>query len=1025
MYSTRVLLCLCFAAFGAVALPAQEVYGSVRGTLLRATGTPIAGASVVLVGTAFSAVSDSQGSFQMSNVPAGQYAIRASSADSVAEWALRVIPGSVTATVLTIGSEESSADGAPLPPAVVRDREAGRFAIPGALLEALPIDEPRQALTLLPGVVLRGDDIGVGSGSSISLRGDVTGEAQVYVDGAPARDETTGMQGIAIATNAIEALGLTSGVGPIQAADARGGVFDYVTRSGGPRFQAELRAGTDGLFGSRSSVGYNRFEASLGGPVPGVSRLTWFASAALLGQSSPYLGLGAASQPSFELGGPDTTIQWTDVNGQAASATLPQFIQVSGTCDPQQNHGVDCRGLERPFAWITQRAGQAKVRYSYGAGSSVSVAGLSSDRERRFDPGAAIGDPALYSGTRAWSRLAVLNWAQRLPPVGAGSLVLKVNLSLGEDGRLSGPLDPASEVPTRDPALGIEFRTLRFTGMDSIPFPLTDRLIRNIRADGGLRVPFLNRTDLRNVQSYRLNPYGLLAGWPTQGVDARLSMVWERRLSARAEVGWQRKAHTLTVGVETNSAKASLYDAALLTEIGLDAFLIHPRRVGVFVADRVSLGTATVEVGGRYDHVSLGGRFPTVPGRIFTNPAWNPGAGTDDSAYANSVERVFTSPQSRDLVSPRLRLTLGLPGRTSVQIAFGQDVELRDWSHLFAYSNADLSFSTALGPVFGQDPGVVKSTTMEASATRNFGPRLALDVTLYHRDPAIPYGFQLAGFDDPANPGRTLNVFVPARIHGSVTGVDSRVEWTGGPAVRGAVSYTYERVSSPDLGHPLTQAVTAVAEAAVPANWRVGTVVGAALRGSHVAAVARLTSGLPYTQQNGSSLGSVIGDYSIDPGIAPIGPVNTARLPWLKSLDLRIARSIPAGRGRATIYADVRNLLASTNTLGGYRATGGTTNDLYRETILSPEFSNLQNEANANGALLSGGDVDLRACAAWSAPINCVALQRVEQRFGNGDGVYTLAEQTRALNAYYDAFFGPWRFLGPGRTLRIGIQWAF
>jgi len=34
-------------------------------------------------------------------------------------------------------------------------------------------------------------------------------------------------------------------------------------------------------------------------------------------------------------------------------------------------------------------------------------------------------------------------------------------------------------------------------------------------------------------------------------------------------------------------------------------------------------------------------------------------------------------------------------------------------------------------------------------------------------------------------------------------------------------------------------------------------------------------------------------------------------------------------------------------------------------------------------------------------------LRRTEARFGNADGTYTLDEQTRALNAYYDAFNGP------------------
>jgi len=46
----------------------------------------------------------------------------------------------------------------------------------------------------------------------------------------------------------------------------------------------------------------------------------------------------------------------------------------------------------------------------------------------------------------------------------------------------------------------------------------------------------------------------------------------------------------------------------------------------------------------------------------------------------------------------------------------------------------------------------------------------------------------------------------------------------------------------------------------------------------------------------------------------------------------------------------------------------------------------------------------------------------VERRFGDGNGLYTLTEQQRALNAFYDAFFGAWRFYGPGRTLRFGVE---
>ena len=72
------------------------------------------------------------------------------------------------------------------------------------------------------------------------------------------------------------------------------------------------------------------------------------------------------------------------------------------------------------------------------------------------------------------------------------------------------------------------------------------------------------------------------------------------------------------------------------------------------------------------------------------------------------------------------------------------------------------------------------------------------------------------------------------------------------------------------------------------------------------------------------------------------------------------------------------------------------------------------------------GTIDLpQACSAWRTAANCVALQRVENRFGDGDGHYTPAEQRRALDAYYESVYGTWRFHGPARTARLGLELRF
>jgi hypothetical protein len=896
----------------------------------------------------------------------------------------------------------------------------------GADLERLPIDDPRQAFVLAPGVVLRGTDIGIGSAEDLSIRGGVPGEAGVYIDGAPVRFETLGSQQIALGVNAIAEMSVTTGVPDILAADVGGGVVSIATRSGGTRLAGSLRADTDQPLGNGSSVGFNRFEGALGGPMPGVRRLSWYLSGAMFGQSSRYRGLGAADQPSFVLGGIDTTVQWVDGGGQTQSVTVPQFVQSSGTCSAGSNYGFDCRGLRRPFDWSTLRMGHLKLDYSYGVGSSVALTGLASDRQQRFYPGQDIGDPGIYQGARAASRLVVLNWRHALPAFRGGTLGLAANLSLGTDRVLAGPLDPASEVTTRDPALGIEFSALHFTGQDSLPFPLTDRIIRNIRSNAGLRSPFLDRTDLRIRQDYRLNPYGLLSGWPTGGLDGLLTMALERRLNGRLALDWRRGSHHLSLGTDLARTSASFYESGLLSEFMLDAFVVHPHRLGLFAGDRFELSHVVIDAGVRFDHFAPGGEFSNTPGRIFTDPGWSFLTGTSDTAYANSLARVFTPTRTQNIWSPRVRLVYAVAPSINARFAFGRLVQVPPLDAFFLRSNSDASF-TSLSEPFGRDVRFSVSTLWELGVRYVPARNVAIDVGGYSLDHQPPYRFLIQQFADPANSGGSLNVNTLSNANlGSATGLDARVDWSplAGLTATFAYSLLHETRKSTSTVIFLFDAET------------MHSVVGAAtvrpsgaLSGFDASLLVRATSGLPYIRLKNAGLGETFpGDVS-----GPVAQSGDSKLPWSKTVDLRITRSVRTGPLDASLFADVRNLLDQTNIRGAFRETGATSNPLYQETLLSSEFANLRIEAEVNGRLLGDGSIDLRpSCSGWTngaagaaGLVNCVALQRVEQRFGNGDGLYTLTEQTSAFNAYYDSFFGPWRFHGPGRTARIGIQLHF
>jgi hypothetical protein len=69
-------------------------------------------------------------------------------------------------------------------------------------------------------------------------------------------------------------------------------------------------------------------------------------------------------------------------------------------------------------------------------------------------------------------------------------------------------------------------------------------------------------------------------------------------------------------------------------------------------------------------------------------------------------------------------------------------------------------------------------------------------------------------------------------------------------------------------------------------------------------------------------------------------------------------------------------------------------------------------------------------CGSWIAATgdpaapNCVALVRAEQRWGNGDGIFTTDEQALVADAEYAAFSVHGLFSEP-RRIRLGIEIGF
>jgi outer membrane receptor for ferrienterochelin and colicin len=1069
---------------GVASLAAQQTTGKVEGTVTDQAGAPVANAQVFVVGTSFGAVTSDRGYYFINNVPVGTYTLRAqfigyapSELRDVRVHGGQTITADIkmqsSAVVLTGITVSAAAN-----PLVPRDQVTSKGIVAGELVDRLPVDDVRQVLSLTPGVVESGASAGV------SIRGGRPGEANVYIDGAPIRATQSGATMVSVGTNAIEEASVTTGALGVEFADAQSGVVSVTTRAGGSKLEGSGAWETDAPFSDNVSLGLNRFEGSIGGPVPGVNNLRFFGSAVFRGQTSQVRGAGAEDVPVFVRSGVDTTVSTVDSLGNVSTVALPRYAQYSGQCgnlgssgsavaqDMQSNYGFECSGVRRPMDWSSQQQLQGKLLYTYGSGSSLSLTALATGDQQRFTPGTNLDNPSIYRGQHNNTRMGILNLNHQVSRSAEKSLAITANLSYATEKGMNAPLDPVTESETRSPSMGMYFGTLQFEGLDNFPFPITDQIIRDQRTNAGTRgVPlFQGVPDV--TQRGRLNPYGVSSaqGWATDGFAVAATTLEEKRLTGRLVVDWQaNRYHRFTLGGDLKNTDLAFWSSNVARQIFMDAYVVTPKQYGLFASDRLDLGDVVLELGARWDYYNSNALFPNTPLYVSSaGPAyWNPTSATDDTAYANSVARTFTEAVGHSSISPRLRVSFPITEKTGFRLSYSHQVQSPDFSTLMTGINNDVSF-TNTNDVVGRDLDFGKSILFEFGVRHAFSQDLVIDVSAYNKDKVSDFAARVLPFADPRDSTKITSINVLTnRDFGNARGVDTKLDMRVGTNLSTAVAYTFqvskntgsdpfsylntfarqvsglgERTPPPEAAQRTnddrTHSIVGSVAWQLPADYKSGTTVGTIFSDVGVFATFRVQSGLPYTPLQNSGTGQTAPRLAFGLGGRTLEgqTLNSFEMPWTKNVDLRLNKGVRLRRIDLTLYADIRNLFNWRNIVGVFAETGDVVNQLHRtETIGIPtsdvaastgEYRQLWIEAQAAGALDAvTKEVDLTSCGSWSSQLNCASLRRVEARFGNADGVYSLDEQGRALNTYYDAFFGSWRFYSQPRNVRLGMELRF
>jgi len=263
------LLCSAVSVFLITGFLGSVVLGGTTGTLAGFVKTkskePLIGAYVIVKDLGMGTATDEKGFYILNNVPAGTHTLMAKMMgyktttvrNVVAAMDLRTtINITMETTVLRIGEEVTVTAERPL---IQQDvTSTTRTVLGKEISDQLPINSFKDVIKLQPGVV------------EGHIRGGRETEVLYLVDGLPVQQAISGGMGSNLPNTSVVDLSIQTGGFNAEYGNAMSGVVNAVTKSGGGKFQSQVKAATED-FGVESleSEGTRRYELNLGGPWTG------------------------------------------------------------------------------------------------------------------------------------------------------------------------------------------------------------------------------------------------------------------------------------------------------------------------------------------------------------------------------------------------------------------------------------------------------------------------------------------------------------------------------------------------------------------------------------------------------------------------------------------------------------------------------------------------------------------------------------------------------------------------------------
>ena len=924
--------------------------GKIKGKVVDSqSGEALVGASVAIVGTSFGSTTDVNGEYIISHVEVGTYVVRAT----------YIGYQQVTMSNIGVSSDMTSEANFKLPligvvgqevvivarrPLINKSSTNAVRLVDADEIANLPARGIDVAIRTQPGVVQRNN-------GDTYIRGSRPDQTIYTLEGVGINNELSGTtRSVRITDAAVEQIQVQSGGYPAEFPGANGGIVSTSLKTGTEKYVVSLQGESDNYTsqGKKSlggySYGYSDYTMTIGGPIPSVDKLRFFAAVQNTFLRDPF----ERYQTGIDFTGPNALVAAAGFSANHPTTPLTDTLNVSY---PDGNVPAGSRNTNTYSGTLLYSLGDIQLK---GSGS------YSHQRDRAQSSIANIFDMTrlpLYRTDDGFGQLKLTHFiTPKISYVASASYTF--HLETDQDPILGSNFESYGD-PTANKEIGFNNyyysasvqRYLAFPTWNvydgTLGFNQPGTLLTNYRDERqykfGGKVDFSIQEDAHTIKIGAEYNQGLVRRF-LPDLSNRYYILNDPTLS-KAEKEKQMRLS----GNGTNNYGFDIYGTPINNDVKVtDANGVthledfgprRPTNLGVYVQDKLELSDLNINIGIRYDYLDIDSWDFVNPQKIIRDPVTGL---ISDSSLVKSA--------AISQVSPRVGFSFPVTERTKFHAQYGQFISPTKGSDSYRSLTA-ISTQIFTGGFFYSQPvgfGLKpeRSTLYEIGFEQQFGENASLDITTYYKDiqdqvtfaQISPLGGAQQGvyqalinqdFATTKGVEFKLTLRRTNRIETQVnyTYSDARATGTGSLSLSGTVGGSPDPTFIPKFIFPTENNQSHRGSISVDYRFFKDD-GGQILERSGLNLLFEFNSGYNYTRLAYDGQGNTTdGRFRI-----PLELLGSSTTPWYFRLDAKIDKAVTIASLEADFYLRATNLLNTQNAIAVFPRTGDARDDGWLST---------------------------------------------------------------------------------------------